>query len=52
MDKIARTTKYLGQALRTARNAKGLTQVKLAARAGIWQRTVSNIETGASGTQV
>jgi HTH-type transcriptional regulator/antitoxin HipB len=52
MDQIARTTKDLGQALRAARKAKGLTQAELAARAGIWQRTVSNIETGTSGAKV
>lgn len=52
MDRIARTTKDLGQTLRAARKAKGLTQAELAARAGIWQRTVSNIETSASGAKV
>jgi len=52
MDQIARTTKDLGQALRAARKVKGLTQAELAARAGVWQRTVSNIETGASGAKV
>ncbi|WP_281709336.1 helix-turn-helix domain-containing protein [Phaeobacter italicus] len=52
MDHIARTTKDLGQALRAARKAKGLTQAELAARGGVWQRTVSNIETGASGAKV
>jgi len=52
MDQIARTTKDLGQTLRAARKAKGLTQAELAARAGVWQRTVSNIETGTSGAKV
>lgn len=51
MDQIARTTKDLGQTLRAARKAQGLTQAELAARAGVWQRTVSNIETGASGAK-
>jgi len=51
MDQIARTTKDLGQVLRAARKAQGLTQAELAARAGVWQRTVSNIETGASGAK-
>lgn len=51
MDQIARTTKDLGQTLRAARKTKGLTQAELAARAGVWQRTVSNIETGASGAK-
>ncbi|MBN8293408.1 helix-turn-helix transcriptional regulator [Rhodobacter sp. NTK016B] len=52
MDQIARTTKDLGQVLRAARKAQGLTQAELAARAGVWQRTVSNIETGTSGAKV
>jgi HTH-type transcriptional regulator/antitoxin HipB len=51
MDQIARTTKDLGHVLRAARKAQGLTQAELAARAGVWQRTVSNIETGASGAK-
>lgn len=52
MDQIARTTKDLGQVLRAARKAKGLTQAELAARAGVWQLTVSNIETCTSGAKV
>lgn len=52
MDQIARTTKDLGNALRQARKAQNLTQAELASRAGIWQRTVSNIETSASGAKV
>ena len=52
MDQIARTTKDLGNVLRQARNARNLTQADLAARAGIWQRTVSNIETSTSGAKV
>jgi len=52
MDHIARTTKDLGQALRAARKAKGLAQAELATRAGVWQRTVSNIETGPSGAKL
>ena len=52
MDQLARTTKDLGNVLRQARKAKNLTQADLAARAGIWQRTVSNIETSASGAKV
>jgi HTH-type transcriptional regulator/antitoxin HipB len=52
MDRIARTTKDLGHVLREARKIQNLTQADLAARAGIWQRTVSNIETSASGAKV
>jgi HTH-type transcriptional regulator / antitoxin HipB len=52
MDQIARTTKDLGNVLRQARKAQNLTQADLAARAGVWQRTVSNIETSASGAKI
>lgn len=52
MDRIARTTKYLGNVLRKARKIQNLTQADLAARAGVWQRTVSNVVTSASGAKV
>ena len=52
MDQIARTAKDIGIVLRQARKAQNLTQADLAARAGVWQRTVSNIETSASGVKV
>jgi HTH-type transcriptional regulator / antitoxin HipB len=52
MDQIARTAKDIGIVLRQARKAQNLTQADLAARAGVWQRTVSNIETSASGAKV
>lgn len=52
MDQIARTPKDVGVALRNARKAKKLTQDELAERSGIWQRTISNIETDASGTKL
>jgi HTH-type transcriptional regulator / antitoxin HipB len=52
MDQIARTTKDLGNVLRKARKARNLTQAELASLAGIWQRTISNIETSASGAKV
>ncbi len=48
MNTIARTTKDIGNVLRNVRKAKGLTQTELASRAGVWQRTISNIETSAS----
>lgn len=51
MDQIVRTTKDLGNALRNARKAKNLTQAELADMAGIWQRTVSTIETSANGAK-
>ena len=49
MDQIARSPKDVGNALRNARKAKKLTQAELASRSGIWQRTISTIETSASG---
>lgn len=52
MDQIARTTKDIGNVLRNARKAKGLTQGELANRAGVWQRTISNIETSTSGAKL
>lgn len=52
MNQIARTTRDIGNVLRNARRAKGLTQAQLASRAGVWQRTVSNIETSASGAKL
>ena len=52
MDQIARTAKDIGNVLRQARKAQNLTQADLATRAGVWQRTVSNIETSASGAKV
>ena len=52
MDQIARTPKDVGNALRNARKAKKLTQAELATRSGIWQRTISTIETSASGTKL
>jgi len=52
MDQIARTTKDVGNVLRNARKARKLTQTDLARRAGVWQRTISNIETSASGAKL
>ncbi len=52
MDHIARSPKDVGNALRNARKAQKLTQAELASRAGIWQRTISTIETSASGAKL
>jgi HTH-type transcriptional regulator/antitoxin HipB len=52
MNQIARSTKDLGNVLRQERKAQNLTQAELASRAGVWQRTISNIETSASGAKV
>lgn len=52
MNQIARTPKDIGNVLRNVRKAKRLTQAELASRAGVWQRTVSNIETSATGAKL
>lgn len=52
MDQIARSPADIGHALRKARKAQGLTQADLASRAGIWQRTVSTVETGTGGARL
>lgn len=52
MDQIARTPQDIGHLLRAARKARGLTQGDLADRAGVWQRTVSTVETGASSAKL
>lgn len=52
MEQIARSPQDIGQALRQARRAQGLTQAALADRAGTWQRTVSIVETGAEGARL
>ena len=52
MDQIARTTKDIGNVLRAARKAKKLTQAELASRSGVWQRTISSVETSASGAKL
>lgn len=50
MKQLARTPKDVGLAIREARKAMKLTQRDLAARSGVWQETISKIETGATST--
>lgn len=52
MDQIARSPKDVGNALRNARKARKITQAELASLSGIWQRTISTIETDASGAKL
>lgn len=52
MTRIARTGKDIGTILRNARKDRGLTQAQLADQAGVWQRTVSNIETNAGDAKL
>jgi HTH-type transcriptional regulator / antitoxin HipB len=47
MQTIARTPLQLGNYLRQRRRELGLTQEKLAAKAGVRQRTISDVETSA-----
>jgi HTH-type transcriptional regulator/antitoxin HipB len=48
METIARTPLQLGNHIRRRRRELGLTQEKLAAKVGVRQRTVSDIETSAA----
>jgi HTH-type transcriptional regulator/antitoxin HipB len=48
METIARTPLQLGNYIRQRRRELGLTQEKLAAKVGVRQRTVSDIETSAA----
>ena len=52
MRQLARTPKDIGHAIRQARKAKKMTQKELATRSGVWQETISKIETGLSGTKM
>ncbi|MBL4750147.1 MAG: helix-turn-helix domain-containing protein [Amylibacter sp.] len=52
MDTIARTPEDIGTALRNARKAARLTQKGLADRSGIWQETISKIETGTGSAKL
>lgn len=47
METIARTPLQLGNCIRERRRELGLTQEKLAAKGGIRQRTISDVETSA-----
>ena len=48
METIARTPLQLGNYIRQRRRELGLTQDKLAAKVGVRQRTVSDLETSAA----
>jgi HTH-type transcriptional regulator/antitoxin HipB len=52
MHQIARTPKQLGAIIRRARKAAGMSQAMLGEKAGIWQETVSRIESGQGGTRI
>jgi HTH-type transcriptional regulator/antitoxin HipB len=48
----ARTPQQIGNALRAARRAKGLTQSELASLSGQRQELISKIESGSAGTAI
>lgn len=48
MESIARTPLQLGNYIRRRRRELGLTQEKLAAKVGVRQRTISDVETSAA----
>lgn len=52
MKQLARNPKDIGHAIRLARKDHGLTQMELASKSGIWQETISKIETGSSGAKL
>lgn len=52
MDEVARSARELSNALRKARKMQGLSQADLAARAGLWPRTISMIETGSGDAKL
>lgn len=51
MSQIARTPKQLGEALRRYRTLANLSQTQLAAKAGLRQATISQIEGGQGATR-
>jgi HTH-type transcriptional regulator/antitoxin HipB len=52
MPQIARTPKQLGDAIRRHRTHTGLSQSQVAAKAGVRQATVSQIENGHGATKI
>jgi HTH-type transcriptional regulator/antitoxin HipB len=52
MKQLARTPKDIGHAIRQARKEKKLTQKDLASMSGIWQETISKMESGVANTKL
>lgn len=52
MPQLARTPKQLGEALRRYRTLADLSQSQVAAKAGLRQATISQIEGGGSATKI
>lgn len=52
MTSLVRTPKQLGEAIRRYRQMANLNQAQLAAKAGVRQATVSEVESGAAATRI
>lgn len=52
MQNIARTPKQMGAILRRIRRTSNLNQSELGEKAGLWQETISKVESGARGTRL
>ena len=51
MSELARDPKQIGNIIRRARKKRGLTQAQLGEKSGLWQETISMIETGHPGAK-
>lgn len=49
---LARSPKQIGSAIQRARKQQKLSQRELGEKAGLWQETISKIETGHSDTKI
>lgn len=49
---IARSPKQIGVAIRRARNLKAMSQAALGDQSGLWQETISKIESGSEATKI
>ena len=52
MQHLARLPKDVGHAIREERKAKKLTQKQLANLSGVWQETISKVESGTANTKL
>lgn len=52
LPQTVRTPQQLGAAIKRARRAAGLSQSALAEKVGIWQETISKIESGQTNARV
>jgi HTH-type transcriptional regulator/antitoxin HipB len=52
MENYARTPKQIGHVLQRIRHSSHLTQGELGVRSGLWQETISKVESGAGGTKL